>query len=431
MHNLAGYVPDIVSAAAMLLLAAFLLVVDRSQPAARIFAASVALRGLSNLEGFTTVHDRLVAESFFVLEVVTELSVAFLACAFLLVYPRRRRLARARWAWAALAVGLTIPLTLFALHPKWYGALVPAAGGGYEIGRYDWLSLVIDLQWLTYSLIAIVLAIEFRRLKPGALRAGHLLVSTGFGLLGAFYGVLTGYGAITGGGRRDPLFVSDAMWRTDTVITAAFTIVSLGAVIALVGAPGRAAGVRKAALAYLAAIALAVVVLIDDAVITANLRLSSLAIGLLRLLMPLLVTYALVRYQVFELDVKLKWTLKQSTVAAIFVAVFFAVSELAQQLFSETIGPYVGVAATAVLVFAIAPLQRVADRFASAAMPHVKPVAEQSEAERATLYREQARVAWSGGTLTAKDRRILDVARERLGLTHEEAARLERDVSPT
>lgn len=81
------------------------------------------------------------------------------------------------------------------------------------------------------------------------------------------------------------------------------------------------------------------------------------------------------------------------------------------------------------LLFALAPLQRAAERLSGAVLPDARPLAARSTEERAELYREQVRIAWEDGTLGLKERRMLDAARERLGLAAETAVGLEREVT--
>jgi hypothetical protein len=95
-------------------------------------------------------------------------------------------------------------------------------------------------------------------------------------------------------------------------------------------------------------------------------------VGLTRIVTVAFFAYAIVRFQLLEVDLQIKWGIKQSTVAAAFVAVFFVVSEAAQSYFASNLGPYAGVVAAGALVFFLAPLQRLADRVANAAMPGVE-----------------------------------------------------------
>jgi hypothetical protein len=151
--------------------------------------------------------------------------------------------------------------------------------------------------------------------------------------------------------------------------------------------------------------------------------------GSARLLTVLLLAYAILRQQLFGLDIKVKWTLKQSTVAAVFIGVFFVVSESASTFFAASgLGPYMGIAAAGLLVFAMAPLQRAAERVASAAMPGVKGPAEMSRDERLGFYREHLRLAYADGVVDRGERSLLLHARERLGLSTEDAERAEREL---
>ncbi|MGQ0536323.1 MAG: hypothetical protein ACT4PT_09645, partial [Methanobacteriota archaeon] len=127
-------------------------------------------------------------------------------------------------------------------------------------------------------------------------------------------------------------------------------------------------------------------------------------VGIARIAGVLVLVYAILRHQLLGLDVKVKWTLKQSTVAATFIAVFFVVSESASTFFAGSVGPYLGIAAAGLLVFAFAPLQHLAQRVADKAMPGVKAVGEMNSEERAAAYREMLRVAWRDGNVDKSER---------------------------
>lgn len=62
-------------------------------------------------------------------------------------------------------------------------------------------------------------------------------------------------------------------------------------------------------------------------------------------------------------------------------------------------------------------------------MPGVPPVGEMSEDERARLYSEQVHGAWADGTLSQAEREMLERLRVGLGLSIEEAHRLEREAT--
>ncbi|MGQ0536555.1 MAG: hypothetical protein ACT4PT_10835 [Methanobacteriota archaeon] len=151
--------------------------------------------------------------------------------------------------------------------------------------------------------------------------------------------------------------------------------------------------------------------------------------GLARTSMVAVLAYAILRHQLFDIDVKLKFTIRQSTVAAVFIGIFFVVSESAQAFLSDRTGTYLGIVAAGALVFAIAPLQRIAERVADRAMPGVKSVPDMSEEERAAFYREQLEVAYLDGVVDPGERLLLQSARRRLALPAEVAERLEAEVA--
>lgn len=144
---------------------------------------------------------------------------------------------------------------------------------------------------------------------------------------------------------------------------------------------------------------------------------------------PVLLTYALLRHQVFDIDLRVKGTIRQSTLAAVFLGVFFVVSAAAQELLTESYGWAAGGLAAGLLVFALAPLQGFAHRVANAALPGVKTVGEMTRDERATLYRDQLLLAYADGAVDRSERVLLDGLRERLGLSVDDAHRIEREVT--
>ena len=143
--------------------------------------------------------------------------------------------------------------------------------------------------------------------------------------------------------------------------------------------------------------------------------------------------YAIVRYQILGLDVRVRWAISRSTLGALFIAVFFVASEVAQRSFEASVGPYLGIAAAGALVFALAPLQRLADRIASAAVPLASTAIAASPAttaldERAErIYRRAVRAAVEDGELTrAEEEHLAHIAHE-LGLSYPEALRIRRE----
>ena len=150
--------------------------------------------------------------------------------------------------------------------------------------------------------------------------------------------------------------------------------------------------------------------------------------GLLMLATVAPLAYAILRYQLLGIDVKLRWTLSRSTVAAVFVAVFFLASEGAQILFGRD-NQLVGLVAAGGLVFALAPLQRAADRLAERAVPVAAAPAPGAElGRREGTYRDTARYLLRAERFSHEEELHLARLATDLGLTPERATQLRHQV---
>lgn len=141
-----------------------------------------------------------------------------------------------------------------------------------------------------------------------------------------------------------------------------------------------------------------------------------------------LLSYAILKAQLFDVDLRIKWTISKGTVAAVFVAAFFIVSELASNLLSSQFGTIAGVLGAGLLVFALAPLNRVAERVANSAMPKVTASEEYLSFRKLEVYKGAVEEMLVDGNLSAKDLAVLSGMRRRLGMTDAAAAAIERDV---
>jgi len=142
-----------------------------------------------------------------------------------------------------------------------------------------------------------------------------------------------------------------------------------------------------------------------------------------------MVAYGVLRYSLFDIDLKLKVSFQRSTVAAIFVAVYFLVSEAATVWFSGVSGSdYWGIVATGILLLALHRIQGLAERVAGTLMPTTKPLMALERDEQIAFYREHVDLMWMDGHLSPKDRVVLASLRTRLGLDPETAEEVELEV---
>jgi len=140
-----------------------------------------------------------------------------------------------------------------------------------------------------------------------------------------------------------------------------------------------------------------------------------------------LIAYGILRTQLFDIDLRIRWTIKQSTLAAIFVAFIYLVSEGADRFLSDELGSWPGLLASALIVFFLAPLQRFAERVASVAMPNTENTPEYAAFRKLQVYESSLSEAMVGG-ISEKERVLLNTLRDTLGISPADATLLEREL---
>jgi hypothetical protein len=142
-----------------------------------------------------------------------------------------------------------------------------------------------------------------------------------------------------------------------------------------------------------------------------------------------LIAYGILRTQLFDIDLRIRWTIKQSTVAGIFVAVFYLVSEGADRFLSSELGNVFGLLASALVVFFLVPLQRFAERVATVAMPHTENTPEYAAYRKLQVYEAALLEALEfGGGISEKERALLNRLRDSLDVSEATAEEMERDL---
>lgn len=141
-----------------------------------------------------------------------------------------------------------------------------------------------------------------------------------------------------------------------------------------------------------------------------------------------LIAYGILRTQLFDIDLRIRWTIKQTTVAAAVLSVVFLVSEGANRFLSAELGNVVGLFAAAVVIFFLAPLQRFAERVAASAMPNTENTPEYAAFRKMQVYETAVAEARHGGGISAKERSLLNRLRESLGISASDAAAIEREL---
>lgn len=141
-----------------------------------------------------------------------------------------------------------------------------------------------------------------------------------------------------------------------------------------------------------------------------------------------LVAYGVLRVQLFDIDLRIKHSIKRSTVAAAFVATFFVVSELAGNFLSNQLGAVLGVLLTGALVFFLDPIQRAAERVSNAAMPNTHDTPEYESYRKLQVYENALQAALEDGHISERQRRVLNSMVQSMGIDKTLAAKLEADA---
>lgn len=141
-----------------------------------------------------------------------------------------------------------------------------------------------------------------------------------------------------------------------------------------------------------------------------------------------LIAYGILRTQLFDIDLRIRWTIKQTTVAAALLSVVFLVSEGVSAFLSAELGNVAGLLAAAVVMFFLAPLQRFAERVASTAMPNTENTPQYATFRKMQVYETAVAEAREGGGISAKERSLLNRLRESLGISAIDAAAIEREL---
>jgi hypothetical protein len=142
----------------------------------------------------------------------------------------------------------------------------------------------------------------------------------------------------------------------------------------------------------------------------------------------LLLAYAVLRSQLFDIDLRVRWAIKQSTLAAAVVAIIFLLSEGADRLLSAELGSFAGLLATAIVVFFLAPLQHLAERVAGVAMPNTQNTPEYAAFRKMQVYEAAVAEAQQEGGISQKERALLNRLRDSLGVSTSDAEAIEVQI---
>lgn len=141
-----------------------------------------------------------------------------------------------------------------------------------------------------------------------------------------------------------------------------------------------------------------------------------------------LIAYGILRTQLFDIDLRIRWTIKQSTLAGMFIALMFLISEGAAQFLEAELGSIAGLLAAAVVMFFLAPLQRFAERVATAAMPNTKNTPEYVAFRKMQVYEAAFADAQHEDGISERERALLERLRDSLEISASDAQAIEDEL---
>ena len=142
-----------------------------------------------------------------------------------------------------------------------------------------------------------------------------------------------------------------------------------------------------------------------------------------------IVTYGILRQQMLDIDLHLKTTVKGSTLAAVFLALFFLISEGASNFFTAWLGDLLGLAVAALMIFLLAPLHRWAEWISSTVVTHDTENEDYKTYRKLQMYSAAVEEALLIGEVTVGQLALLDRLQESLQLSKVDARRLELDLN--
>lgn len=142
-----------------------------------------------------------------------------------------------------------------------------------------------------------------------------------------------------------------------------------------------------------------------------------------------LIAYGILRAHLFDIDLKIRWTIKQSTLAALIISIIFLVSEAASTFLSAELGTIGGLLGATVVIFFLTPLQRFAERVAASAMPNTENTPQYKAFRKMQVYEAAVVDAMSENGISTKERALLGHLRESLGISTADAEAIERELA--
>lgn len=433
--------PLLASGVAMMLLAAALVAIDFSKRANRAFAAFLALRGMTI--SLYSLNLGLAGERAIVSFVpFLSLSLVPLTLYFASIYPRPRGpLSKPGMGWLVVGIIAVLDLVYLVSHGSYQqlstepaATAMQVASRNYSYVDFGPLAVIGFALSPLMALTSLLFVRDYVQSQPGTQRTSYFLVAAGFLVNAAFDGTRQSVGLvrlIQDGGDFPWL-----PWGWAFAVLPALSLLPALAGFALIGKhrfAQRGDEQRREGLLFALAL-LAILTGLSPLLLPSGSEFfrhpsTLVLLGLWRLTLPIFVSYALLRYALFDIDLKVRAAVAGSVVVVIGAAGYFLVSELLEGQVAARFGNLGGLVAAGLFTLVAGPLAGAGKKVSRFIMPGVHDVQGTPKLAALDIYRQQYLMLQEDGSLTAKERASLDSLRERLGLAKAAARSAERNVS--
>ena len=141
-----------------------------------------------------------------------------------------------------------------------------------------------------------------------------------------------------------------------------------------------------------------------------------------------LLSYGILKVQLFDIDLRIKRGIRRSTVAAVFVATFLVVEQFVQNYFTGQFGLLLGALAAGLMLFGLGHIRRFAETLANHAMPDVSATPEYVAYRKLEVYRAAFEGLFADAVVNDKERATLDRLRSKLAIRPADAQAIENQV---
>jgi hypothetical protein len=148
---------------------------------------------------------------------------------------------------------------------------------------------------------------------------------------------------------------------------------------------------------------------------------------IVKLVLLTLVTYGILRVQLFDIDLKVKWTLGRGTTLTLLTGAFFLITETVE-FFLPGEGLIANLVGAGIVALLARPAWRLGTRFANTLLPGIVETEEFRRGRRLDVYRASLEAVAADGLITERERRILETMRAKLGISADEANRVETEL---